>query len=373
MYDASTTGGHPNGRGRGSARLVAGVAVLALVVGGAAGAIGGQLVSGGDSDGASVSALEAPRPAKDASNAPAGSVESVAQKVTSSVVQLRVQGAQGNGEGSAIVLTSDGYLLTNNHVVAGTEQGGQIEAVFQNGQTATAEVVGTDPTADLAVVKADGVDGLQPAELGRSDDLTVGQQVVAIGSPYELSGTVTSGIVSALHRPVRAGGDSGDQATVLDAVQTDAAINPGNSGGPLVDMKGRVIGINSAIYSPSGATQSSGGSVGIGFAIPVDQARRTADEIIKTGKATQTVMGVTVQDAPQGGALVADVSPGSPSEKAGLKSGDVVTKLDNRRIEDSDALVAAVRSHAPGDKVTVTIGDSDKVDVTLGGKPAGGR
>ncbi len=193
--------------------------------------------------------------------------------------------------------------------------------------------------------------------------------MVAIGSPFELSGTVTSGIVSSLHRPTRAGGEDGSQATVMDAIQTDAAINPGNSGGPLVNMAGQVIGINSAIYSPTSGGQSQGGSVGIGFSIPIDQARRTADEIVKTGKATQTILGVTVKDGEEGGAQIVDVSANGPGAKAGLKQGDVVTKLDDRTIDTSDALVAAVRSHKPGDKVRLELSNGSRtVDATLAGQ-----
>jgi putative serine protease PepD len=238
-------------------------------------------------------------------------------------------------------------------------------------------VLGREPSSDVAVIKAKGVSGKTPITVGRSDDLKVGQAVVAIGSPFELPGTVTSGIISALNRPTRAGGENGSEATVMDAIQTDTAINPGNSGGPLVNMAGQVIGINSAIYSPSsggGQGGGQGGSVGIGFAIPIDQAKRTADEIVKTGKATQTVIGVSVKTAPDGGAAINDVVAGGAGERAGLKAGDVVTKLDDRRIDSSDALVAAVRSKAPGDKVKLTIGaNSRTVEVTLGSQPASGN
>ena len=320
-------------------------------------------------------ALTEDPPASQTSTAAKGSIESVAQQVTGSVVQLQVQGGQTAGEGSGFVLTDDGYIMTNNHVVEAAADGnGQIRAVFPDGQKGAATVVGRDPTTDVAVVKVEGVDGLKPVELGRSDDLQVGQGVVAIGSPFELSGTVTSGIISSLNRPVRAGGSTGDQATVMDAIQTDAAINPGNSGGPLVNMSGRVIGINSAIYSPqSGQSDegASGGNVGIGFAIPIDQARRTANEIIKTGKATQTYIGANVRDAPDGGATIADVLDSSPAEKAGLKAGDVVTKLDERPIADADELVAAVRTRAAGEKVTLTV-DGSSVEVTLGAQPVQG-
>ncbi|SES09991.1 putative serine protease PepD [Actinokineospora terrae] len=346
--------------------FVVGVAVLALVVGGGAGVAGGLIAS--DQRAPVHNALESAPPAKQTA-APAGSVESVAQKVLPTVVQLQVRGRSSAGEGSGFVISSDGFIVTNNHVIEGAVGGGQIQAVFQDGRTATATIVGRDPTSDVAVVKAQGVDNLQVSELGRSDDLRVGQAVVAIGSPFELSGTVTSGIVSSLHRPTRAGGEGGSQATVMDAIQTDAAINPGNSGGPLVNMQGQVIGINSAIYSPQSSASGSGGSVGIGFSIPIDQARRTADEIVKTGKATQTVLGVSVRDADDGGAVIADVVSGGAGEQAGLKPGDVVTKLNDRRIDTADALVAAVRSQAPGDKVTLTLTGGKTSQATLGGQP----
>ncbi|WP_410581405.1 trypsin-like peptidase domain-containing protein [Amycolatopsis sp. lyj-108] len=353
-----------------SGKLLAGVAAIALVVGGVAGGTVGYL-TGDASGGSSVNALDAPKPAQQTGNLPAGSVEAVAQKLSPSVVELQVSGRSGAGEGSGFVLSTDGYVLTNNHVVEVAAGGGQIQAVFQDGKKGTATVVGRDPTTDIAVVKVSGVSGLTPVELGRSDDLRVGQPVVAIGSPFELTGTVTSGIVSALNRPVSAGG-GGDQTTVMSAVQTDAAINPGNSGGPLANMAGQVIGINSAIYSPKSAQGQggeSGGNVGIGFAIPIDQARRTADDIINTGQAKQTFIGARVQTAPTGGAQLGEITAGSPAEKAGLKSGDVVTKLDDRSIPNADALVAEIRTRAPNDKVKFTLADGKVIEVTLGGQP----
>ncbi|MFC4854117.1 S1C family serine protease [Actinophytocola glycyrrhizae] len=353
---------------RGSGALVAGVAVLALLVGGGAGALGGYLVADSTASAPVTNALDQKPPAQETSAAPAGSVEAVAAKVSPSVVQLQVQGRSAAGEGSGFVISSDGLIVTNNHVVEAAAEDGRIQAVFQDGSSAAATIVGRDPTSDVAVVKAQGRTGLPVAELGSSEALRVGQGVVAIGSPFELSGTVTSGIVSSLHRPTRAGGEDGSQATVLDAIQTDAAINPGNSGGPLVNMQGQIVGINSAIYSPQAGT-GQGGSVGIGFAIPIDQAKRTAKEIVETGKATQTVLGVSVRDNPDGGALIVDVVAGGAGEKAGLKNGDVVTKLDERRIPTSDALVAAVRSHAPGDKVRLELDNGSRtVDATLAGQ-----
>ncbi len=358
----------PQQERRGSGALVAGVAVLALLVGGGAGAVGGYIVADNTAAAPVSNALDEKPPAQQTSTAPAGSVEAVAAKVLPSVVQLRVQGRSSAGEGSGFIISSDGLIVTNNHVVEGAADGGRIEAVFQDGTTAAATIVGRDPTSDVAVVKAAGRTDLPVVELGSSAALKVGEGVVAIGSPFELSGTVTSGIVSSLHRPTRAGGEDGSQATVLDAIQTDAAINPGNSGGPLVNMQGQIVGINSAIYSPR-AANGQAGSVGIGFAIPIDQARRTAKEIAETGKATQTVLGVSVRDAEDGGALIVDVVEGGGGDKAGLKQGDVVTKLDDRRIDSSDALVAAVRSHAPGDKVRLELDNGSRtVEATLAGQ-----
>ncbi|EID55044.1 trypsin-like serine protease with C-terminal PDZ domain [Saccharomonospora xinjiangensis XJ-54] len=344
-------------------KLVAAVTLLALLVGGGAGAAGGYLAADLTTGSSATNALDQPPPARYTASAPEGSVEAVAAKLKPSVVQLQVQGRGSANEGSGFVLSEDGYILTNNHVVEAASQGGRITVVFHNGDEAEAEIVGRDPTTDIAVVRAEGVSGLTTVELGRSDDLRVGQSVVAIGSPYELAGTVTAGIVSSLNRPVTAGGQ-GDQTTVMDAIQTDAAINPGNSGGPLANMQGQVIGINSAIYSPS---QS--GNVGIGFAIPIDQARRTADEIIENGHATQTYIGATVGDAPNGGARIGDVQSGSPADKAGIEPNDVIVKMGDRRIDDANTLVAAIRTRAPGEKVTFTLADGSDVAVTLGGQP----
>lgn len=357
----------PKGRGK----VVAGVAALVLMVGGLSGGLGGYLGYTFANESTSVSSLDAPRPASQTSNAPAGSVEEVAAKMLQSVVQIQVVTRSGAGEGSGFVISSTGEIVTNNHVIEGAVSGGDIKVVFQDGKTAPAKILGRDPSSDIAVIKADGVSNLPIVQLGNSGDLKIGQGVVAIGSPFELSGTVTSGIVSSLNRPVSAGGDArNSQATVLNAIQTDAAINPGNSGGPLVNMQGQVVGINSAIYSPN---QSGGqaGSVGIGFAIPMDQARRTIDEIVKTGKPKQTVLGVEVKEAQDGGAQISNITAGGAAEKAGLKSGDIITKFGDRRIDSSDTLVAAVRSKAPGDKVTITLSDDRTVEATLGGVEVG--
>jgi putative serine protease PepD len=385
-YPYGTTTAAPEQRKRRSGGLIAGVAVLALVIGGAAGALGGYLASG-NGDSTVFSSLDEPS-ASQTANAPAGSVQSVAAKLLPVVVtiaaEFQTQGEVNGDTGSGVVISSDGDILTNNHVIADAVSGGKIQVIFANGRTVDATVVGRDPTTDIAVIKAQGVTGLPIAKLGSSNSLSVGQEVVAVGAPFQLSGTVTSGIISSLHRPTEAG-DGGDasQTTVLDAIQTDAPINPGNSGGPLVDMQGQVIGINSAIYSPNSSSgsqgTSQGGNVGIGFAIPMDQAKRTADEIVKTGKATQTVLGVTVTDNTPttggeasilpNGALIKTVTPNGAAAKAGMKAGAVVVKADNRVVSSSDGLVAAVHAAAPGDKMTLTLADGSTVTVTLAGQP----
>jgi putative serine protease PepD len=323
-------------------------------------------------------------PGQPAANLPAGSVEQVAAKVVPSVVKLETVMGRQSEEGSGIIISADGLILTNNHVIAGAPPGSsegpkdagpggtQTKVTFANGVTATFKILGADPSSDIAVVKADGASGLTPITVGSSSGLRVGQDVVAIGSPLGLEGTVTTGIVSALNRPVAAGGDPQNQNTVLDAIQTDAAINPGNSGGALVDMNGQLVGVNSAIATLGGDSgQSQSGSIGLGFAIPVDQAKRIADELIQNGTASHASLGVQVtSDATVDGARIADVTSGGAAAAAGLPSGVVVTKIDDRVIASRDALVAAVRSKAPGDRVTLTYLDSggkpQTVQVTLG-------
>jgi putative serine protease PepD len=243
---------------------------------------------------------------------------------------------------------------------------------FSDGRTAPFTVVGADPTSDIAVIRVQGMSGLTPITMGSSSDLRVGQPVVAIGSPLGLSGTVTTGIISAMNRPVSTTGESGNQNTVLDAIQTDAAINPGNSGGALVNMSGQLVGVNSAIATLGADSQDAqSGSIGLGFAIPVDQAKRIADELIQTGSASHASLGVQVQSDPNThGAKIVDVNGGGAAAAAGLPNNVVVTKVDDRVIDSADALVAAVRSKAPGEKVTLTYtdpsGGNQTVQVTLG-------
>jgi putative serine protease PepD len=289
------------------------------------------------------------------------SVEDVAAAVLPSVVSISVQSQAAIGTGTGVIISSDGQILTNNHVV---ESGGNLTVTFHDGTTTTAEVVGTDPVTDLAVIQAGDANGLTAAELGSSGDLEVGQQVVAIGSPFGLEGTVTTGIVSAVGRPVSAG-QTQDSRAVIDAIQTDAPINPGNSGGPLVNMSGQVVGINSAIYTPSA------GSVGLGFAIPIDQAKPIAEELIDTGQATHARIGISVgpADGETRGALIASVESGSGADEAGLAEGDVITKIDDRQVTDGESLIAAARSFRPGDTVTITFvrdGETQTAEITLG-------
>ncbi len=375
----------PQKRSRAGA-LTAGALALAIVSAGIGGGV--ALLAQPDSAG-SFSSANGAAPSVPAASLPAGSVEQVAAKVVPSVVKLEVDMGRQSEEGSGIILTSDGLILTNNHVVSAAQggapaapaapgvpdapAGAQTKVTFADGGTAAFTVVGTDPSSDIAVVRAEGVSGLTPITIGSSSNLRVGQDVVAIGSPLGLEGTVTTGIISALNRPVAAGGDARNQNTVLDAIQTDAAINPGNSGGALVNMNGELVGVNSAIATLGGdaGAQAQSGSIGLGFAIPVDQAKRIADELIKNGTASHASLGVQVgNDAATDGARIVEVTNGGAAAAAGLPSGVVVTKVDDRVINSADALVAAVRSKAPGDKVTLTYldpaGKPQTVEVTLG-------
>jgi putative serine protease PepD len=316
------------------------------------------------------------------------SLAGIAARLLPSVVSVNVKGAQESDTGSGVVLRSDGYILTNNHVVAAAANGkGSVSTTFQDGSSASARIIGTDSLDDLAVIKV-AKTGLKPATLGSDADVKVGDPVLAVGSPLGLSGTVTSGIISALNRPVVTsdatqptdpfGGNGGSQAatnpTVIDAIQTDAAINPGNSGGPLVNGTGQVIGINSAIASlgsdPLSGSQS--GNIGVGFAIPIDEAKTVATELITTGRAVHPLLGVTLIDKQSSSgtdqAIVHSVSAGGPAAKAGLKAGDVITAIDSTATAGDDAVIAAIRSHQPGQTISVTYqrgGSSHTVRVTL--------
>jgi putative serine protease PepD len=353
----------------------AGLLALALVVGGGVGGAVAELVH--DDAPQTVSGTTA-LDTRSLGNVVKGTPEAAAATIAPSVVTVEVTGQVGSpfggvqsqsDTGSGIIIRSEGYVLTNNHVVAAAVDGGSVHVTLSDGRTLPATIVGTDPSNDLAVIKVQGASGLKAATFAKSDDLKVGQSVLAVGAPLGLANTVTQGIVSTLHRPVRTG--SSDQFAVIDAVQTDAAINPGNSGGALVDLAGRVVGINSAIATAGG----SNGNIGVGFAIPSETATKVADQIIRTGRATHSQMGVQVADAPSGtdgapglGALIQTVISGGPASKAGLRQGDVVTKVDDRRVTDADSLIVAIRSHDPGDTVTVTFtrnGSHRTLKVTL--------
>ncbi|MEU6686884.1 trypsin-like peptidase domain-containing protein [Streptomyces sp. NPDC046832] len=366
-------------RRRGRKSLVLGAVLLAVVSGGIGGAVGTYLERNG-----AVGTVELPQAGKEATARDADSVAGIAGRALPSVVTLHVSGADEQGTGTGFVLDTRGHILTNNHVVQPAGSGGEITVTFNGGQTAKAEVIGRDSGYDLAVVKVKGVSGLTPLPLGNSDNVQVGDPVVAIGAPFDLAGTVTSGIISAKQRPITAGGEKGDGSDVsyVDALQTDAPINPGNSGGPLLDARARVIGINSAIRSAEsgGSGQDSGraGSIGLGFAIPINQGKRVAEELINTGKATHPVIGITLDmDYTGDGARVAaegreggaPVTAGGPGAKAGIKAGDVITEVDGLRVHSGEELIVKTRAHRPGDRLELTVergGKERKVSLVLG-------
>ncbi len=387
---ASYPGGGPrqeSGRHeRGGRRRGLGVGVLvgALVLGGLAGFGGAAGYDALTPDEATTSTSDEPTAStvvqREDTPAAEGSVEDVANSVLPSVVKINVRGPQGEGSGSGVIISGDGEILTNYHVVEVAEQGGAVSVGFNDGSTAQASVVGTDPLTDLAIIKVSGVNGLTPAALGQSGNLDVGEEVVAIGSPFGLDATVTSGIVSALQRPVSVSGQGSAMNTAYPAIQTDAAINPGNSGGPLVNMDGEVVGINSSIRTSS-VTGGQGGSIGLGFAIPLDEVLPIVDQLRNGEDPTHARLGVEVTDAASDdgllqGAGVAAIEPGSAADRAGLERGDVVIRVGDQPVSDATSLVATVRGHRPGDQVTLTVvrdGQEMQVEATLdsdGGTPA---
>jgi putative serine protease PepD len=359
---------------------LAAAAVATVLVAGAAGFGGAAAYDSLEGDGSSAfgSATQTSK-VVDTGDQPAadGSAEAVAQKVLPSVVRIVVDGPQGQGSGSGIILSSDGRILTNAHVVEGAGEGAELTVSFNDGSHAPASVVGVDELTDTAVIQAEDVSGLQPATIGTSGNVDVGQDVVAVGSPFGLDATVTTGIVSALDRPVNVGTDSEGNATVYPAIQTDAAINPGNSGGPLVDMNGDVVGINSSIRTSTSSATGQGGSIGLGFAIPIDEVMPIVDQLVAGETPTHALIGVSVRDNPSsdGGAVVPDgaavgeVTQGSAADDAGLEAGDVITKVDDRLITSSDELVATIRGYRPGDRVELTYrrdGEEQTTTITLG-------
>ncbi len=355
--------------GRVHPRALAALAAVALLIGAVGGVVGrltaedaSRLTTADPTITQSIAAKERP----------VGSVADIAQRTVPAVVSVEVKVGEQGGTGSGVVVDPAGYVITNNHVVApaADTSGATIDAVFHDGTRVQARIVGRDPKTDLAVLKVDVANPVV-ASIGSSGSLAVGDGVIAIGSPLGLAGTVTTGIVSALHRPVRLDG-TGDTVAVIDAIQTDAAINPGNSGGALVDATGAVVGINTAIRS-LGQNQGEGGSIGLGFAIPIEDAREIADELIRTGAVTHAEIGVnarSVSDSATDGAQVQNVQAGGAAAAAGIAEGDVVVKVGDRTIGGADELVVAVRAHNPGDVVPVTLVRDSRtltVSVTLTG------
>jgi putative serine protease PepD len=344
-----------------------GGAALAAVLGAAAGIGSYAYLAESNPPSVSVTGAAAPSPTLD------GTVAAAAAKIEPSLVTIAVQSPAGAGIGSGMVLDKDGHILTNQHVVASATQQGTINVTFHNGTTATAKIIGTSELNDLAVIKVDGVNDLNPVTFADSTELKVGQTVVAAGAPLGLSESVTSGIVSNTARPVRSG--TNNDAVYL-AVQTDAAINPGNSGGPLVNLNGDVVGVNSAIAgTSSGPDGGASGNIGIGFAIPSEVATRVANDLITTGQTSNAQLGVRLSGSDaelptSAGVALSEVVSGGPAEKAGLRPGDLVTKINEFHTTTTDGLIAATRFYAPETTVTVTYvrdgGAPQTVDVTLG-------
>ncbi|WP_069759610.1 S1C family serine protease [Streptomyces sp. LUP47B] len=368
-----------NGRGG----LVAAVLVAALVAGGLGGGLGYTLAKNNDNGSSTtLSASDSGGSVK----RDAGTVAGVAQKALPSTVTIEAESTSGEGgTGTGFVFDTQGHIVTNNHVVADAVDGGKLTATFPNGKKYDAEVVGHAQGYDVAVIKLKSAPSdLKPLTLGNSDQVAVGDSTIAIGAPFGLSNTVTTGIISAKDRPVASSDGSGSNASYMSALQTDASINPGNSGGPLLDAQGNVIGINSAIQSTSGGGlggTSQSGSIGLGFAIPINQAKYVAQQLIQTGKPVYAKIGasVSLEDSTGGAKITQEaaaggsdpVEAGGPAAKAGLKPGDVITKLDDHVIDSGPTLIGEIWTHKPGDKVKITYergGKTHTVDLTLGAR-----
>ncbi|WP_419228093.1 S1C family serine protease [Gordonia sp. CPCC 205515] len=355
---------------RGVTKPIIVTALLAGLIGGGIG-IGGAALLGDHSTAAAPVLNSQPAKAANAADVKPGSVTYAAQVASKSTADIKVTMSQGTAVGSGIVLSQDGYVLTNNHVVAGAGNGSSIQVTTTDGKTYPATITGTSPSYDLAVIKLKDASGLTPAALGDSSALQVGEQVVAVGSPENLSNTVTSGIISALSRTVTAGDESGSGVTVYNGLQTDTPINPGNSGGPLVNLAGQVVAVNSAVDTGQGG---SGGvqAFGLGFAIPINTAKRIANELLQDGRATKPVLGVSGSlnsNSTTNGAQITSLQSGGAAAKAGLRTGDVVTKIGDTPISNYADLMAQVLTHNPGDTVPVTVtsgGQSRTVQVKLG-------
>jgi putative serine protease PepD len=367
-----------SGRGRGG--MLAAVLVAALVAGGLGGGLGYTLAKNDDTSSTTVSATDSGGSVK----RDPGTVAGVAAKALPSTVTIEAESTSGEGgTGTGFVFDKQGHIVTNNHVVADAVDGGKLTATFPSGKKYDAEVVGHAQGYDVAVVKLKNAPSdLKPLTLGDSDQVAVGDSTIAIGAPFGLSNTVTTGIISAKNRPVASSDGTGSNASYMSALQTDASINPGNSGGPLLDAQGNVIGINSAIQSAANGLGGTGqsGSIGLGFAIPINQAKFVAQQLIKNGKPVYAKIGASVSlgDSTGGAKIITQSSGGSdpveaggPADKAGLKPGDVITKLDDTVIDSGPTLIGEIWTHKPGDKVKITYergGQTHTVDVTLGAR-----
>ena len=350
------------------------VVVISLLVGGVAGGAVGY-VAADLANGVSNTTVQTTQVPTVNTNVPISpateTVSQIVQNVKSSVVSIKAEGSSGSGTGSGFIFRQDGYIVTNNHVVAPSLNGGKLFVYLEDKKEFEAKLVGRNPSYDLAVLKIDAT-GLTPVKIGDSNSLNVGDLTVAFGSPLGLSGTVTSGIVSAVNRPVTAGGQ--DDQSFISAIQTDAAINPGNSGGPLVNGQAEVIGVNSAIATLGFGGQS--GSIGLGFAIPMNQAQRIITEIINTGKSTTPIAGISIDSTFEGtGARVAEVVSDGPATKTDLKAGEVVTKINGEIVQDSTELIVAIRRNNPGDTIVLTVknsnGNEREISVVLGSREEG--
>ncbi|WP_344091687.1 S1C family serine protease, partial [Nocardiopsis composta] len=371
----------PKRKRPGTVAVAAATALVTSLIVGPAAAVATTYLAPGQSG--SISSLA---DGNQASSVSTGSVSKVAEKVLPSVVSIET----GSGSGSGVVIGSDGQILTNAHVVSGARDGA-VQVRFNDGSSAEARILGTDAVSDIAVLQAEDVSGLTPATLGDSSKVEVGADVVAIGSPLGLSGTVTSGVVSAVDRPVNTGiaggeeGGGGQQdplaprqqeeepraatSTVINAIQTDAPINPGNSGGPLINMNGEVIGINTAIAGTGGQAGGESGSIGLGFAIPIEQAEPIAEQLIESGSADYAAIDATVSPTQKGdGVRIVQPSKGGAADQAGLEKDDVITSVDGKAVSGPDELIATIRSKQPGDKISVGYerdGKADETEVTL--------
>ncbi|MFJ6696822.1 S1C family serine protease [Streptomyces sp. NPDC091272] len=380
-WGAPQGAGSPAPRRKGRGGLIAAVLVSALLAGGVGSGVGYWLADREANSPSGSTTISAAGTPQDFKRDP-GSVAGVAGKALPSVVTIDAQSGSGEGgTGTGFVYDKQGHILTNNHVVASAADGGELSVTFSNGKKYAAEVVGRAQGYDVAVIKLKNAGDLSPLPLGDSDKVVVGDPTIAIGAPFGLSNTVTTGIVSAKDRPVASGDGQGSKASYMSALQTDASINPGNSGGPLLDSRGAVIGINSAIQSvPSGGLgggSGQSGSIGLGFAIPINQAKTVAQQLIKTGKPVYPMIGATVgMDQKGSGARIADagagntpsVTPGGPAAAAGLKPGDVITKFEDRVIDSGPTLISEIWTHKPGDKVKLTYtrgGKQSTAEVTL--------